>query len=444
MSAAKFLIDADWSQSSLVGKALLLLLYILYVDYGNKRKNNASGRFTCIGKFQFHFAQLLIFCFNKASKRPCSQDIMKIVRLFLSIAFASAEHWNCDERCGQSAYNRCMNNRRELELGPMEDNLLEGEPKMVDVKALTPKQEYKNIRGKANHHRLLRNVNFQLRMYHENSKNYCWQGEWEGRAWCLQCMDGDCSKGQLLQIRSCDDGEGSQLFVYERVPGTGGGRIKPFEDQTLCWMRTGNSAYTLEECDDINDGVSESQIFMGFDWDADKFQLHPSTFGGHCMTQDHYPRSGEVIYSEDCYDACDVGTCYWELIIGDVFGNDESGNYESGNPPVQFMGWSACSEADPCPQCHGDCDSDDECLDDLECYKRGPGEKVPSCSGGEDIDGRKYGMLCALPLENHFRRLTLGYDCFHLLQSKTFAFHPNIIAANEWCDSPNDIATVRS
>ena len=40
------------------------------------------------------------------------------------------------------------------------------------------------------------------------------------------------------------------------------------------------------------------------------------------------------------------------------------------------------SEYFPLGLCEGDCDNDDDCEGDLECYQRGKNDSVPGCSGG--------------------------------------------------------------
>ena len=42
---------------------------------------------------------------------------------------------------------------------------------------------------------------------------------------------------------------------------------------------------------------------------------------------------------------------------------------------VQYVG--ECDSTSPCDRCQGDCDSDDDCADGLECYQRDAFEAVP-------------------------------------------------------------------
>lgn len=196
----------------------------------------------------------------------------------------------------------------------------------------------------------------------------------------MDCANGDdCSEGDKLEIRRCSSSQRDQRFVYEPLPGTGGGRIKPYHKQDLCLERTTDRQHTLESCDDVNEIVSERQILLGFDW-QEEFKLIPLSRDDHCLTQQHWPRSGEVVYADDCEDACDDNTCFWEPIYVEEFG---------GLQVRVVTGSEGCSPSNPCPQCYGDCDEDDECEGDLECYKRVPGDPVPSCAGGEQQDNCK-------------------------------------------------------
>jgi len=56
-------------------------------------------------------------------------------------------------------------------------------------------------------------------------------------------------------------------------------------------------------------------------------------------------------------------------------------------------GWSHCSSSKPCPECHGDCDSDNDCAGHLVCVH----DKVPGgCSAGDGSMSSGYDF-CADP-----------------------------------------------
>ena len=63
-------------------------------------------------------------------------------------------------------------------------------------------------------------------------------------------------------------------------------------------------------------------------------------------------------------------------------------------PSLTFVGVNGCSRTSPCDICQGDCDSDEECIGSLTCFKRADGMKnqVPGCDvgGRGDIAGADY------------------------------------------------------
>jgi uncharacterized surface protein with fasciclin (FAS1) repeats len=63
----------------------------------------------------------------------------------------------------------------------------------------------------------------------------------------------------------------------------------------------------------------------------------------------------------------------------------------NANPRIQKVG--QCSPSKKCNLCEGDCDSDDDCMDDYVCFKRRKNsfKKVPGCRGGRsDKSGTDY------------------------------------------------------
>jgi hypothetical protein len=53
-------------------------------------------------------------------------------------------------------------------------------------------------------------------------------------------------------------------------------------------------------------------------------------------------------------------------------------------PKVVAVSGTYCTPKAPCPQCYGDCDTNDDCEGNLVCYQIDGGKTVLSCSGGED------------------------------------------------------------
>jgi hypothetical protein len=68
------------------------------------------------------------------------------------------------------------------------------------------------------------------------------------------------------------------------------------------------------------------------------------------------------------------------------------GGAGGAKPEVVGVNRSYCTPEAPCPQCYGDCDTDDDCQGNLQCYQRDAGgQTVPSCSGGEDsLSGKDF------------------------------------------------------
>jgi hypothetical protein len=65
-------------------------------------------------------------------------------------------------------------------------------------------------------------------------------------------------------------------------------------------------------------------------------------------------------------------------------------------PTLQSLGGSGCTSSAQCGQCQGDCDSDDDCEQGLQCFKRSSSEKVPGCDAGGNGDVAHYDY-CHIP-----------------------------------------------
>jgi hypothetical protein len=259
------------------------------------------------------------------SHKDKESEIMK-VNLVFSLAvlmedFAWAKiDWVCSEKCPN--YDKCMNEGARLldsnlDAEDMGDAFLDKEPLAVGEE--TSDEDSSRLRGgvtavkPAQRRNLEESTYFHLKMYHEESKDYCWQGEWEDRRWCMDCEGSKCSRGDIIEVRTCErSNQLDQQFVYEDIPGSGGGRIRPYYNQDLCFMRRSSSSRTVY-LDWCKEDYDDDEIFLGFDFDKE-FELIPKTLSDHCLTQEHYPRSGEKIFADDCENACNVGTCLWEVI----------------------------------------------------------------------------------------------------------------------------------
>jgi hypothetical protein len=61
---------------------------------------------------------------------------------------------------------------------------------------------------------------------------------------------------------------------------------------------------------------------------------------------------------------------------------------EQATEPVAManLGGSGCTSSSPCATCQGDCDHDNDCIGDLQCFQRSNGEAVPGCAGDHPAD----------------------------------------------------------
>lgn len=278
--------------------------------------------------------------------------IFRLVLVALAATYLVSA-WNCDDRCPD--YNACLEeerqrgNRRALDGGGVwkhktstsllflsaetqlngrndgnhRDTVGSGNGSKGNNMSKRPTvvETQQNLRGVATS----MTTRFLLRMYHEESTEYCWQSEWEDRGWCMECEECEscgsvsCDEGDSLWIKFCNDDQDEQYFVYEEVSGTGGGRLKPYTAQSLCLEKTGSRAMVLKTCQDGN----MDQILMGFAMSG-AFELYPyghdtaSTSSPKCLSQAHHPKKEEEIEAFTCDSARGDKTSLWiatEVIV---------------------------------------------------------------------------------------------------------------------------------
>jgi uncharacterized surface protein with fasciclin (FAS1) repeats len=90
--------------------------------------------------------------------------------------------------------------------------------------------------------------------------------------------------------------------------------------------------------------------------------------------------------------AADILACNGVIhVIDTVLIPNKDSPPADAKPRIEKIG--QCTSDDPCGVCEGDCDSDDECVGDLVCFKRRrmSFKRVPGCRGGRsDKSGTDY------------------------------------------------------
>ena len=252
-----------------------------------------------------------------------SKYTMRLVSLAISvIALCStvANAWNEDERCKNVETRNLQGNRDD------EEHV----PKDLSDKAVVSVNE--NLRGSDSHRRLQMSP-FRLKMHHE--EGYCWQKEWEDRKWCASCKGGTCQQGDLLWVQKCSSAN-IQLFLWESLGGTTG-ILKPYTRQDLCWTRTHQDYYYLNEKRSYFSLLpcqpgDENQVLDGLRTDT-AFELYSPVDGdSFCVTQAHHPKAGEEMFTEKCSKARFDLTSLWEV------------DAVNANPPVQPQAPTATCE----------------------------------------------------------------------------------------------------
>jgi uncharacterized membrane protein YgcG len=179
---------------------------------------------------------------------------------------------------------------------------------------------------------------FELKLYWQ--EGYCWQEEWNERRWCLECQGSGCNENDYLVIEKCSSSS-KQKFVYE------GGRLKPFTSQGLCWERTGRNARQLKKC-----STSSKQIINGITLDG-IFEMHPNGYPDDCLSNEHHPKSQEIIRGEPCSVSRNDKTSLWQMInrgSGCSGSGGSGGGGGSGGTPARDKGSEYC-DTTPCGLC---------------------------------------------------------------------------------------------
>lgn len=153
---------------------------------------------------------------------------------------------------------------------------------------------------------------FRLRM--EWEEQYGWQ-ETDDEMWfCMQC-DASCDVDARLEVGPCDE----KAAVWQ-LSDMGGGAAREahlrMAGSDLCAAvtlgmtpKTGpaDNVLTLQPCDPL-DSLQRFRPKNG-DWEDARFELISAN--GGCITNDHWPKNGEDLYSWNCGHARWPNTSYW-------------------------------------------------------------------------------------------------------------------------------------
>ena len=93
-------------------------------------------------------------------------------------------------------------------------------------------------------------------------------------------------------------------------------------------------------------------------------------------------------------------------------------------PQILFLGSEYCSEANKCGLCEGDCDSDDDCEEDLICYQRDADEDIPGCEGVDSSSKYTSRRDSFLHTAVHYYLLTLGWLVIRCFTVSDYCINP--------------------
>ncbi|CAB9518566.1 expressed unknown protein [Seminavis robusta] len=154
---------------------------------------------------------------------------------------------------------------------------------------------------------------FKIKLYWE--EGYYWQEERFERKWCAAynydrsyCWYGDdwddCEDDELY-IDDCDD----HYDFDHRFVEVGNDEVLirlAYEDR--CWQRSGSRIY-LRPCDSGNS--NQRWITLGGCFGCDRFELSQRGLDNRCVSNDHHPKSREVVEMHTCDGSRDSDTSYW-------------------------------------------------------------------------------------------------------------------------------------
>ena len=142
---------------------------------------------------------------------------------------------------------------------------------------------------------------FRLKMYFW--ENYSGGESGHRGYFCAEC-DGSCGSGQELDLGRCESSSDKWRFVNMDSDST---QIQLADGSDLCWYKSSRDI-ELRECD----ASEECQKFRPGRGSFGGYKFELVTCGDRCVTQQHYPRSGESLFGESCSRARKDKSAYWE------------------------------------------------------------------------------------------------------------------------------------
>jgi hypothetical protein len=156
---------------------------------------------------------------------------------------------------------------------------------------------------------------FNLKIYWE--KGFMWQEDPNEKKWCIECCscrtlnfrDGGtgnctavdrCRAGNQLWVKNCDSGAANFVIVY-----VDSYIMLQVKNRDVCMQRVQQRYLVLEECDPSD----PKQLWLNTVSTASRFSITPAfprdDDGGipYCLTQQHHPKSEEVVGLQDCKQA---------------------------------------------------------------------------------------------------------------------------------------------
>jgi hypothetical protein len=148
---------------------------------------------------------------------------------------------------------------------------------------------------------------FRLRMYWE--EGYNWQEIKEEQFFCMDC-DSGCSRGHNVSVHKC--GSSSTWFEFLNMESDGTTQLMVAES-SVCLELVGSAKIEIQECADVALNYTRQKFVAlngNFLW-GNKFEISTVHRPGSCLSQQHHPRSGELIKRIECPTTRDDYTSFW-------------------------------------------------------------------------------------------------------------------------------------